>query len=232
MVTHPDGVSEACFAFNQAWPRVHSTGVKLEPTVEGQRQGYSAPVVDGCRRGDRACLEQVFRGEAAALERVLGRVLGPRGDVEDVLQVTFEHAIRAFPAFRGEASVRTWLTRIAVRTAMHHLKQPATKRRVSLEAIEGGLSFASSSRPQREAEARSQLSALYDHFALLDPKQRTAFVLFQLEGRPMEEVAALMDSGLSATKSRVMWARRRLFARLRKDPRFREWLDAMDGSPA
>jgi len=205
--------------------------VKPERRLNGPSQTYTAAVVEGCRKGDRACLEQVFRGEAGALERVLGRVLGPRGDVDDVLQATFEHAIRAFPAFRGEASVRTWLTRIAVRTALHQLKQPALKRRVALEAIEGGLSYASSSQPGREAEARTQLSALYEHFAQLDPKQRTAFVLFQLEGRPMEEVAALMDSGLSATKSRVMWARRRLFARLRKDPRFREWLEQLDGSP-
>jgi hypothetical protein len=32
-----------------------------------------------------------------------------------------------------------------------------------------------------------------------------------------------MDSSLSATKSRVMWARRRLFARLNKDPRTKDW---------
>lgn len=182
-------------------------------------------MVDGCRRGDRAALELVFRAEAPYLERVLSRVLGPSSDLEDMLQSTLEQAIHAFPAFRSEASVRTWLTRIAVRTALHHLKAPAQKRRVSLALIEGGLS--ASARPHEELEARTQLRVLYEHLERLDPKQRTAFLLFQVEQRSMEEVAALMDSGLSTTKSRVMWARRKLFGRLSKDPRAHSLLESM-----
>jgi RNA polymerase sigma-70 factor (ECF subfamily) len=192
--------------------------------------GYSPAVLEGCRRGDRAALERVFRGETPYLERVLFRVLGPSSDLEDMLQLTLEQAIHAFPAFRGEALVRTWLTRIAVRTALHHLKHPAQKRRVSLELLEGGLSATASSRPEQEADARARLRVLYEHLGKLDPKHRTAFLLFQVEGRAMEEVAALMDAGLSATKSRVMWARRKLFARLEKDPRAKPWLSELSGA--
>lgn len=188
-----------------------------------EASGYAPQLVDACRRGERSALEQVFRRESPFLERVLFRVLGPSSELEDMLQTTLEQAIHAFPAFRGEASVRTWLTRIAVRTALHHLKHPAQRRRVSLELIEGGMSTASSSRPAHEAEARVRLRILYEHLDRLEPKHRTAFVLFQVEGRAMEEVAALMDSGVSTTKSRVMWARRKLFARLAKDPRARDW---------
>ena len=186
-------------------------------------QVYPDALIEACRRGERAALERVFRRESPFLERVLYRVVGPSSDLEDLLQQTLEHAIRAFPAFRGEASVRTWLTRIAVRTALHHLRHPAQKRRAALEVIEGGLSDVANSRPAHEADARSRLRVLYEHLARLDPKHHTAFVLFQVEGRSMEEVAALMDSGVSTTKSRVMWARRKLFARLAKDPRAREW---------
>lgn len=186
-------------------------------------QVYPDALIEACRRGERAALERVFRRESPFIERVLYRVVGPSSDLEDLLQQTLEHAIRAFPAFRGEASVRTWLTRIAVRTALHHLRHPAQKRRAALEVIEGGLSDVANSRPAHEADARSRLRVLYEHLARLDPKHHTAFVLFQVEGRSMEEVAALMDSGVSTTKSRVMWARRKLFARLAKDPRAREW---------
>ncbi len=199
--------------------------MKLVTSAAPEAQGHSAALIDGCRKGDRASLERVFQAEAPFIERVLYRVVGPSSDLEDLLQLTLEQAIKAFPAFRGEASVRTWLTRIAVRTALHHLKHPAQKRRASLEVIEGGMSEASSSRPGHEADARARLRVLYEHLTLLDAKHRTAFVLFQVEGRSMEEVAALMDSSLSATKSRVMWARRKLFARLAKDPRSRDWLE-------
>jgi len=203
--------------------------VQQKPESTRDSEGHPAALIDGCRRGERAALAQLFRVETPFLERVLFRIVGPSSDLEDLLQVTLEHAVRAFPAFRGEASARTWLTRIAVRTALHHIKHPAQKRRVSLSVIEGGRSPISNSRPQHEAEARSRLRLVYEHLAELDAKQRTAFVLFQVEGRPMDEVAALMDSNLSTTKSRVMWARRKLFARLGRDPRTRGWLTESAG---
>ena len=190
---------------------------------------HAPAVIDGCRRGDRDALAQVFRVESPYLERVLYRIAGPSSDLEDLLQHTLEQAIRAFATFRAESSVRTWLTRIAVRTALHHLKQPARRRRVSLEVIEGGLSDVASSRPLHEADARARLRILYEHLSQLDAKHRTAFVLYQVEGRSMDEVASVMDSNVSTTKSRVMYARRKLFARLAKDPRTREWVDELGG---
>lgn len=207
----------------------HSTQVQPNQDTQRGSEGHPPALIDACRRGERAALGQLFRAEAPFLERVLFRIVGSSSDLEDLLQLTLERAIRAFPAFRGEASVRTWLTRIAVRTALHHVKHPAQKRRVSLSVIEGGQSPISSSRPQHEAEARSRLRDLYGHLDQLDAKQRTAFVLFQVEGRSMEEVAALMDCNVSTTKSRVMWARRKLFARLGKDPRTRSWLGEYGG---
>lgn len=198
--------------------------MNLESVRTGAAPDHAPSLIDGCRRGDRASLSQILRAESPYLERVLQRIVGSGADHEDLLQQTLEQAIRGFSGFRGDASVRTWLTRIAVRTAMHHLKQPARRRRVSLEVIEGGLSEVASSRPMHEADARRRLSVLYEHLEQLDPKHRTAFVLFQVEGRSMDEVATLMESNLSTTKSRVMWARRKLLARLAKDARAREWL--------
>jgi RNA polymerase sigma-70 factor (ECF subfamily) len=186
--------------------------------------GYPSALIEGCRSGDRLALSQLFQREAPYLERVLSRIAAGSSELEDLLQVTLEQAIHAFPSFRGEASVRTWLTRIAVRTAMRHLKHPTRKLRVSFDVIEGGQSATSRSQPAHEAEARARVRALKGHLDALDAKHRTAFVLFQVEGRSMEEVAALMDANLSTTKSRVMWARRKLFARLRKDPETRGWI--------
>ena len=192
------------------------------PNREGE--AYSPALIDGCRRGDRAALAQVLRRETPNLERVLSRFVNARSDLEDLLQVTLEQAIVAFPQFRGEAKVRTWLTRIAVWTALHHLKNPWRKRRASLEVLGGGQLGTNQVVPSEELESKRRLNVLRGHLAALDPKHHMAFVLFQVEGHSMEEVAALMDANLSTTKSRVMWARRKLLARLRKDPEARHWL--------
>jgi RNA polymerase sigma-70 factor (ECF subfamily) len=198
--------------------------VKPDRQSSRESEAYPAALVDGCRRGDRAALTRVLGAETPFVERVLSRFAHSRSDLEDLLQLTMEQAIVAFPQFRGEAKVRTWLTRIAVRTALHQLKTPWQKRRSSLEVIEGGLVAPSNLLPSEQAEGKRRLTVLREHLSALDPKHHMAFILFQVEGHSMEEVAALMDSNLSTTKSRVMWARRKLLARLSKDPQARHWL--------
>jgi RNA polymerase sigma-70 factor (ECF subfamily) len=138
--------------------------------------------------------------------------------MEDVLQDTLEAVVVAFPAFRGEAAVSTWMARIAVRTAYHHLEHPDVRRRTSLELVGGEMPDASAVAPETHADARRALLATYRHLDGLSAKKRIAFVLHVFEGRPMEEVAALMCASRAATKSRVFFARRELLSRARRDP--------------
>ena len=69
-------------------------------------------------------------------------------------------------------------------------------------------------------------------YALLDriaaPK-RIALLLFAVEGRPVEEVAALMGATQTATRSRVFFARRELRALIAADPRLCALAEAMLG---
>ncbi|MET0389383.1 MAG: RNA polymerase sigma factor [Polyangiales bacterium] len=177
-------------------------------------------LVERCRRGDRQALDQVFRAHAPYLERVLHRVAGRSLDVEDLLQSTLVAAIQAFPGFRGEAQVRTWLARIAVHTAQDKLRRVARQRQLPLEAApEPHVNETADS----GIDERRRLARLELHLDALGPKKRAAFVLHVFEGLPLDEVAALTGAGLSATKSRVFWARRELLRRVRKDP----WLSEL-----
>lgn len=187
-----------------------------------------AATVEACRRGDRGALGRVYVQHAPELERLLGRLLGPKADVEDVLQQTFIAASRAFPRFRGEASVRTWLGRIAVHQAYEALRRPEIKRRAPLELV---IDHAVSPDVgvERSYEARRRLARLYEHLDTISAKQRIAFVLHVIEGHPIDEVTALMDAGVAATKSRVMWARRTLIKKAQRDPLLRDLVVEGDG---
>jgi RNA polymerase sigma-70 factor, ECF subfamily len=180
-------------------------------------------LIEACRRGERQALERVFSAHAPYLERVLARVAGRSLEVEDLLQTTLMAAMQAFPRFRGEASVRTWLARIAVHTAHDRLRSAAHRRRADLPdfdalAADGG----SDSLADDAIDQRRRLERLEYHLSALGPKKRIAFVLHVFEGMPLEEVAALMGVGLAATKSRVWWARRELLRRAARDPLLRE----------
>lgn len=179
--------------------------------------------IEACRQGDRRALQAVFVAHAPYLERLLGRVVGSSIEVEDLLQSTFLAAIHAFPRFRGEAQVRTWLARIAIRTAQDRLRSAAHRRRSQLPEIEDspdprGMLGA----PETDLDTQRRVQRLNALLERIAPKKRVAFVLHVFEGMPIEDVAALTGASLTATKSRVFWARRELIKRAQRDPLLRE----------
>jgi RNA polymerase sigma factor (sigma-70 family) len=183
--------------------------------------------IDACRRGDRQALESVLRDQAPALERLFARLTGSSAEIEDLLQATFVAAIRAFPRFRGEASVRTWLARIAVGIFQESLRRSDRRLRARLTVVRDD-DAADERLPDQQADARRRLSRIFSHLENVAPKKRIAFLLHVVDGRPIEEVAALMGASRPATKSRVFWARRELVAKVRRDPMLRE-LISKDG---
>jgi RNA polymerase sigma-70 factor (ECF subfamily) len=186
--------------------------------------------IEACRRGDRRALQAVFSAHAPYLERLLSRVAGRSFEVEDLLQSTLMAAIQAFPRFRGEAQVRTWLARIAIRTAQERLRSAAHRRRVQVTDVESQADRdAPAVSAEHDLDVRRQLERLEFHLGALGAKKRVAFVLHVFEGLPIEEVAALTGAGVPATKSRVFWARRELLKKAARDP----WLrgSVKEGEP-
>jgi RNA polymerase sigma-70 factor, ECF subfamily len=189
-------------------------------------QELSPALLDACRRGDRRALEDVLTRHTPDLERLIVRMIGPRADVDDVMQTALMAIVSAFPRYRGEAWLRTWMTRITVNVVRDYHRQPH-HRRVVLQMVPGtpGENEAEDrDLPDQQAMGRRQLERVYDHLAAIGPKKRLAFVLHVFEGFPIDEVAALTGATQAATKSRIFWARRALLGKARKDPLLRELL--------
>lgn len=176
-----------------------------------------------CRARDREAMELVLSSHADMLERVVVRLVGAGADAEDVLHATFLAAMDAFPTFRGEARLSTWLSRIAVHVAIDALRHRQRRVVVAVdpEDVAGG-----EGPTDDRVQARRELARLEELLDALPPLRRVAFVLFAIEGRSLDEIAALTGASLMATKSRVFWARRALLARAAKDPILKERLQA------
>lgn len=173
----------------------------------------SADHIAACRRGDRNALEAVFRAHAPQVARLLKRIVGPSSEVEDLLQETFAAAITAFPSFRGEAAVATWLHRIAIHVAHQHLRRPRHRREVALPDEEEVA-------PETTPEERELSARLYVHLDALDPAKRVALILYVIEGHTVDEIAVLVGASRTATRSRIFWGRRALLRALKRDPAF------------
>jgi RNA polymerase sigma-70 factor (ECF subfamily) len=189
----------------------------------GRAEPFDAALIQACRRGDRQALERVLRAEAPYVERLIARLIGPGADLEDLLQQTLMAAVESFPRYRGEAAVRTWMSRIAVNIVRQHLRRPQRRRTIALELVTDE-PIAPQPAPDSATDRKHQVERLFHHLNAIGARKRLAFALHVLEGYPVEEVAALMGASLAATKSRVFWARRALLGRARKDPMLRELL--------
>jgi len=183
----------------------------------------------GCRAGERVALDRFCRDYVARIERTIGRLVGPTPDLEDLVQNTLIEAIRSFPRFRGEASLATWVTRIAVHVAHRQLRR-GVRRHVALELLpaadEPTVTERAADQILSDRQIAGQLHGLLD---AVGPKKRIAFLLFAIDGHSIEEVAALTGASRAATKSRIWFARRELLKQIAADPRLCELASLIGG---
>ena len=180
-------------------------------------------LIEACRKKDRAALETVFRAHLPTLERFVAHMVGPKADIEDLVQDTLVTAIAAFPGFRGDASVGSWLNGIAVNVARRHLRRPVERRSVPLDLVAAAAEPVDpGASPDGIADGRRRVERIHAHLSAIGPERRIAFILHVIEGRPIEEIAQIVGASSVAVKSRIFWARRALMARVRRDPALRE----------
>jgi RNA polymerase sigma-70 factor (ECF subfamily) len=137
-----------------------------------------------------------------------------REEAWDLSQEAFIKAYSALGRFRGEASFKTWLLRIAANQCKDFLK----KRRLPTVGFDDALRAdgASSSilEPDHAVEAEEIGRAIESAIQGLPLKHRTAFILREYEGMTYEEMAHVMDCNLGTVMSRLHHARRKLQRRL------------------
>ena len=168
-----------------------------------------------CAGGERAAQRELFRREGGRVHAILYRLLGSNNEMEDLVQEAFLAIFRSLKGFRGEATLGTWIDRITTRVACAYLarKRPAA---APLEAVPEAAADVPSG--ERWVEAREAARRLYRVLDRLETRQRTAFVLHVLHGRPLREVARIMEASLIATKTRVWRARRVIETYARREP--------------
>jgi RNA polymerase sigma-70 factor (ECF subfamily) len=148
--------------------------------------------------GDRAALAAAIRGSQAEVWRMAAYLVG-RDEADDVTQDVFVGAWRALPAFRGDASGRTWLLSIARNTCVDAQRARYRRRRLLKRVV--------SDTPAEAVAGPESALALRDLIARLPSDRRSAFVLTQVIGCSYEETAEICGVAVGTIRSRVARAR-------------------------
>jgi RNA polymerase sigma-70 factor (ECF subfamily) len=153
-----------------------------------------APALGEAR--ELADFDTVMQQHQPAIFRFILASLRDRDAAETLTQDCFLKAYRARDQFRGDASVKTWLMRIAVNLVRDHISNARLKfwRRtrqsgVDISLAEGWLADRRSS-PEAMATARQQIATMWSAVENLPEGQRTVFLLRFVEEMEILQIAA------------------------------------------
>ena len=151
----------------------------------------------------RALYDRHF-GKVARLVRALGIV---DGEADDLCQEIFLIVYRHLNGFRGDARLSTWIHRLATREAIRYAKRRRMKRAL-LELLRRAEQPALPRDWSESQAARRQY--LNQLLSRLPPERRLALVLFEIEGRPVEEIAEACGCAVNTVWTRIHRARTQL----------------------
>jgi RNA polymerase sigma-70 factor, ECF subfamily len=161
--------------------------------------------------GDIAAVEQVVDRHQMELTRLVERMLGWSNIAiaEDLVQEIFVKAIERRGRFNGHASLKTWLTRIAINECRAHLRK--THRRQKLlrwwHAVRPHDNAPSASHAPEQTETARQVR---DAVRQLPANCREIVVLVYLEQMTIEQAAQTLGIQLGAAHTRLSRAREKL----------------------
>lgn len=151
---------------------------------------------------------QIYREHAEEVSRWARRLLGPHGDAEDILHEVFLIVHRRLPEWRGEARITTWLYAITVRVVQDHRRRQRWSpwRRLKSWLADDTTQPAT---PLQALETRRSLEVTYRLLEALPESERSALILFELEGMSGEQIAAITGEAVGTVWVRLHRARAR-----------------------
>lgn len=155
----------------------------------------------------------IFRTYSSFVFRVLIRLGVAEADADDVAQEVFLGVHRNLDRFEGRCALRTWIYGICHRRAVDYRRRARVRPTMSDEGEVDIPSAAGQEDALALAEARVGLERLLE---ALDDDKRSVFVLFEIEGIPMEEVAEIVACPLQTAYSRLYAARRKVESALKR----------------
>jgi len=171
-------------------------------------------------RNDRE-LARRFEDIVAAYEKrifnTILRIVADRDEAADLTQETFVKAFAKFGSFRGDASINTWLTSIAVNACRNRIRDRTRRKRYEAFSLDGQSNadepgfqtepFSREPNPAFQLEMGELRELVEAAIASLPPEFRIPVVLRDVEEMSYKEIAEICQISLENVKTRIFRGR-------------------------
>ncbi len=172
---------------------------------------HDEELVARAREGDRKAFRLLVERYEDDIAATVVAMLGPTGEVDDIVQEAFIRFYQTLDRFRGEATVSTYLKRIAINRALDALRR--RKRLLSRFRSRDDETYGSpepSIEEEGNLEARERARLVHQAIDALPPKHRAVVVLRLIEGYSTEETAEMLGIPYGTVLSRLSRAHTKL----------------------
>lgn len=188
--------------------------MELAYSATRQRASWSErsdrDLLEGIRAGDEMALDELIVRKTGPLLQLAYRILGDREEARDVVQVAFFKVWENRERFDDRWSPNTWIYRIVNNLAIDHLRSRQSRERQA-EPVRQHLRHVADSRSRRRLSSlgESEVMGIFRELASeLTEKQRSVFILRELEGLSSQEVAEVVGCRESTVRNHLFNARR------------------------
>jgi RNA polymerase sigma-70 factor (ECF subfamily) len=168
-------------------------------------------LVTRAQNGDRNAFSELVRIHAQGVMNVVYRMCGDMHIAEDAAQETFIQAWMKLSSYRPKTSLRNWLYRIAVNTAIDMLRKD---KRILPNAVEDYHLTDAQAGPEATFLSGEQTELVQGAISSLPDASRAVLILREYEGFSYKEIADSLDIPVGTVMSRLNYARKLLKEKL------------------
>jgi len=183
------------------------------------------------REGNPAAASAFYDRVRPQVDRTLSRLLGRKdSDFADLAQVALIELVTTIGRYREQCMLDSWVATVTAHVVYKHLRHRRAERRLIEHLVtEDDIRSASAGRSGRENLAREALRRVGGHLTKIDEGHSWAFVLHDVFGYDLREVASVLGISAAAAQSRLVRGRKQLHKRIAADPELAPMLLRLEG---
>jgi RNA polymerase sigma-70 factor (ECF subfamily) len=207
---------------------------KLKLVVGKKDDGRSPPLLDdtqllaALRAADSNAAEALYERSRPIVNRTLRKLLGGSDpDREDLFQQTMIEIVRTVDRYRGECPLDAWIATLAAHVVYKDIRHRRVERRVLADSLP--IDRPGADQAAHRAVLRSTIDRVREHLARMEQGRAWAFLLHDVHGYDLKEMARIMGTSPAAAQSRLVRGRKELHERIAEDPDLAGELEATKG---
>ncbi|MGZ8868322.1 MAG: RNA polymerase sigma factor [Thermoanaerobaculia bacterium] len=172
-------------------------------------------LVETIRGGDAEAFEQLVRRKTPKVYALCYRIIGNAEDAKDIAQLVFIKLWENLGRYDSAYAFDTWLYRMVTNVAIDFIRSRQSRDNAVNSTLR--LVKTSTDAEQGLVVQRKEIETVFkDVSSVLSPKQKTIFVMREMEDLPSAEIARILGCRESTVRNHLFNARKLMQAQLKQ----------------